>query len=248
MVESSRKPPSLPVNCQECPVRGLTLCQPLSGDALDIVQTFKWGDRVLPAGSQLFMPADTCSELFNLLDGWIALYRVLNGGQNQILDFALPGSFLGYQPDLQAPMLHGAECLTDVSVCVFPRRQFISLIQKHPSLAIRLADMNAHRAIIAHDHLTNVGLRTARTRIVHLLRELCSRMGHHQKISSGQTIEIPLSQRHIGDALGLTNVHVSQTLSGLREKGLLRFKKGRLEIFDPDRLFKAADQDELLAV
>ena len=197
MIHWSKRPPAVPVSCQECPVREATVCQPLEGDRLEIVQRFKSGDRILPAGSQLYRPGETCAELFNLLDGWLMLYRVLESGRFQILDFALPGAFVGYQPDLREPMLHGAECLTDVSVCVFPRRSFPALIEKTPDLAGRLAWLTARDTVIAQEHLTNVGARAARARIARLLLELCSRLRGRKFMLDDQVIEIPLTQQHI---------------------------------------------------
>ena len=47
---------------------------------------------------------------------------------------------------------------------------------------------------------------------------------------------MPLTQEHIGDALGLTNVHVNRMLRELREEGVLVLKGGVLRILDPGRL------------
>ena len=222
------------------------MCQPFEGDRLETVESFKRGDYVLPAGSQIYRPGEICTELYNLLDGWVSLYRILESGRRQILDFCLPGSFLGYQSQLLGPMLHGADCITDVAVCVFPRQPFTALMEENPSLAARLMWLTARDVAVAHDHLTNVGARTARGRIGHLLLELSLRL-RPQGIDVGeQEIEIPLTQHHIADALGLTSVYVSQTLKQLREQELLLFRHGRLRILDLEGLAKLADLDDLL--
>ncbi len=241
MIKKFRKSPAVPASCWQCPVKDLTLCQPLKEERLSIVQTFKKGDRILPAGSQLFRPGEVCPELYNLLDGWGALYQVLESGDWQILGFALPGAFLGQQPHLDAPMLYGVECLTDVAVCVFPRREFPKLIKDHPDLAIRLAQLNIQATVLAYDHLTNIGSRSARARVAHLLLDLCLRLRGGQLSEDDNEIDIPLTQHHIADALGLTSVYVSQTLKQLREQNLLLFKNGRLQILDPDGLANIAE-------
>ncbi|MEX0814033.1 MAG: Crp/Fnr family transcriptional regulator, partial [Dongiaceae bacterium] len=199
------------------------------------------GDRVLPAGSQLYGVGEACAELYNLLDGWVALYRLVDSGRCQILDFALPGAFLGYQPDLAGPMLHGAQCLTDVTVCLFPRHRFADLLAKHPELTARLATLKAEELAVAHDHLTNVACRPARSRLANLLLELCSRVRRLDPQLEPHDVEIPLTQSNIADALGLSSVYVSITLKQLREEGLLVFKGGRLRIPDPVRLAEIAD-------
>ncbi len=217
------------------------MCQPFDGERLSIVQAFKSGDRVLPAGSQLYGFGEACSELYNLLDGWVALYRLVDSGRCQILDFALPGAFLGYQPDLAGPMLHGAQCLTDVTVCLFPRQRFVDLLAKHPELTARLATLKAEELVVAHDHLTNIACRPAPGRLANLLLELCSRVRRRHPELEPHDLEIPLTQNNIADALGLTSVYVNITLRQLREEGLLVFKSRHLRILDPERLAELAD-------
>ena len=233
--------PAVPVDCAHCPISSLTVCQPFHGPQLDIVQSFKVGDRILPAGSQLYAPGQELTELYNLLDGWVLLYRDLESGQRQILDLALPGSFIGYQPDLHLPMLHGAECLTDVAVCVFPRKPFHGLAKAHPSLLLQLARLTSQDLIRTQDHLTNVGSRPALARIAHFLCEILRRMnGPHASLPT-QVVAIPLTQTHIADALGLTSVYVSKTLREFKEEGVLVFRRGHLTILDPSRLAELAE-------
>jgi CRP-like cAMP-binding protein len=57
-------------------------------------------------------------------------------------------------------------------------------------------------------------------------------------------LDLPLTLEHIGDALGLTAVHVCRTLRGLREDGIVTLHKGRLRIQSPARLALAAGASE----
>jgi CRP-like cAMP-binding protein len=235
------KPPAVPADCADCPIRGLTVCRPFQGPTLDVVQDFKLEDRILPAGSQLYFPEQELTELYNLLDGWVFLYRILESGRRQIIDLALPGSFLGYQPNLHAPILHGAECLTDVAVCVFPRKPFDDLAREHPSLSFQLAKVTSQVLIRTQDHLTNVGSRPVLARIARLLCEILYRSCSPQLPLVGEAVGIPLTQTHIADALGLTSVYVNKTLRELREKGILIFKGGQLTVLDLGRLTQLAE-------
>ena len=168
--------PTVPLNCARCPIRELTVCRPFRGPALDVVQNFKLGDRILAAGSHLFLPGQRITELYNLLDGWVALYSIFASGRRQIVDFALPGAFLGYQPNLDAPMLIGAECLTDVAVCRFPRRPFHDLALRHTALSLQLAKINSHSMIRIHAKLANIGARSALECTAHLILEILMRL------------------------------------------------------------------------
>ena len=115
-------------------------------------------------------------------------------------------------------------------------------------MAVRLALLNAQNTLAAQDRLTNIGSRPAQSRVAHLLLDLCSRLKPQGALSNGQEIDIPLAQHDIADALGLTSVYVSQTLKCLREKELLLFKNGRLQILNPSGLVKIADFDKIFAI
>ncbi len=243
-----RRSLSIPANCRTCAVRDEALCAPLSDRELGIVEHFKAGNRVIPAGSDLFHQGEPSSELYTLLDGWVFLYQILEDGRRQILDFALPGAFLGFQPDLAAPMAHAAHCLTDVAVCVFPRKNLFGLFRKHPELALRMAWITARDWTLANEHLTNLGRRSARERVAHLLLELFYRVRLGHPSAHGGTIELPLTQEHIGDALGLTSVHVNRTLRQLRESGLVGLSGRTLRVLDPDALADVAGFDTEVAL
>jgi CRP-like cAMP-binding protein len=238
-----KRSPLVPIGCRQCPIKELTVCRPLVGERISVVQRFKSGDRILPAGSDIFRFGEGCSELFNVLDGWVATYQVLASGRRQILDIALPGAFLGYQPDLHAPMSYGAECITDVAICVFPRHAFPDLAEMHPEIAMQLAWLNSRDYVRAQEHLTNVGSRGALSRVAHFLVELCRRVGGPDCFGARPTIELPLTQQHIADALGLTNVYVNRLLRQLREEEVLSFKDRTLHIFDPAKLLEIADYE-----
>ena len=193
MPRRSKYSPVVPPDCRGCPIRKLTVCQVFKVEELNILEDFKTGDRILPAGTRLYQKGESITELYNLLDGWVVLNRLLTSGRHQILEFVLPGAFLGYQSDLKGPMLHGAKCLTDVVVCVFPRHSFPSFMRRHPEVAVRLASIKARDEARAHDHLTNIGTRASRARLAHLLLELHIRVRRRYPTTDDGIVELPLT-------------------------------------------------------
>jgi len=97
----------------------------------------------------------------------------------------------------------------------------------------------------AHDHLTNLDLRSASERIAHLLLEVYVRLRRRLPAEPGEIIHLPLSQGHIGQAVGLTYVHVCRTLQILREQDVVRFANHNLEIIDPPALIATAGMEHI---
>jgi CRP-like cAMP-binding protein len=207
---------------------------------LEAITDLEAGARVVPGGSDLYRQGDVCSTYFIVLSGWIALSLLLDDGSCQILDFAQPGAVLGFQSAPNAPMYHSARSLSVVRVYAFPRRNLDIIIETNPRLAVLLCRQITANEARAHDHLTNLGLRGARERIAHLLLEIYVRLRYRLPVEPGETIHLPLSQGHIGQALGLTYVHVCRTLHILREQKIVCLANHKLEIIDPSALMAAA--------
>jgi CRP/FNR family transcriptional regulator, anaerobic regulatory protein len=207
---------------------------------LGTIADLESGAKVIPAGSDVYRQGDICTTYFIVLNGWLALCVLFDDDSCQILDFALPGAVLGFQQTPNVPMYHSARCLSVVRVYAFPRRKLDMIIETNPRLAILLCRQITANEARAHDHLANIGLRDARQRTAHLLLELYVRVRQRLPVERGEIFELPLSQEQIGNALGLTYVHVCRTLRVLREQKIVRLSKHRLEIIDPEAFIATA--------
>lgn len=221
---------------------------PLSTELHRLVPRYRSGDRKIEAGRDVFRIGQTGKEIFNLLDGWVALYTLLEDGRRQILHFALPGAVLGVLPTNGAQSTFGAQALTDVVVSVIPNSKLASLSRDEPEIGMRLARSLARDCSIAYDHMTSIGRRSARERVANLLLELFIRYRAQWPGNRIEEMTLPLTQEQIGDATGLTFVHVNRVLSTLRKDRIVEFHYRRLRILDPDRLIDVAGVDPQLAM
>lgn len=231
------------VACATCEARHDGFCEGCAPNVQNVIAGYKSGDWMISAGEDLFGLGETCDAIYNLVDGWIFLYNLLENGRRQILHFAMPGAVLGYQPVDGAQTTYGAQALTDAIVCVIPHKALEPLSNEHPQIGMRLAWLVCRDRSLSYDHLTSVGQQSARERVAHLLLELFIR---YRSQWPGQRIEqmhLPLTQEHIGDATGLTGVHVSRVLLDLRKDGILEFRYRRLTILNPDKLVDVAGID-----
>lgn len=206
------------------------------------IAKYKQADRRLEAGAQLFRPGEPCLEIFELLEGWAFLYTLFPDGRRQILSFVLPGAVIGFQPAQDTVTTYGMEALTDIVVTPY-RVTPSHLFESHPEVGMRLAWLLSRDLRLAFDHMASMGRLSAQERVAHLLLQLFVRHrmrwpGHHI-----EDLHLPLTQEHIGDATGLTGVHVNRMLRDLSKKGILEFQYRHLRILDPDRLMELASLD-----
>ncbi len=90
-------------------------------------------------------------------------------------------------------------------------------------------------ASIFREWMLGIGRRSAKTRVAHFFCEMVMRL-RAVGLQQGNTVPLPLTQNEVGDALGLSTVHVNRTLQDLRGDGLVEWENGVLTVLDWERL------------
>lgn len=228
------------MSCLACPARSRTVCAALPDAEIDRVARIKRAPRRIAAGAAIFIEQEQCAECFTVLEGWVALTVATTDGGRIVLDFALPGDFIGPQANPGAPRAYSATAVTEVKVCPLPRSLMLPLVETDPALAKRLVHLAAMHEARGYDHLISNVDRDAQGRIAHLLVELYFRLNRRLPQAAGEEIPLPLTLALIGAAVGLTEVHVNRTLRRMREQGIVRVHHRHLRICDPERLIQAS--------
>ena len=92
--------------------------------------------------------------------------------------------------------------------------------------------------------MVNVGRRDAKTRVAHLLCEFATRL-KVAGLGDGRSCHLPMTQEQLGDAVGLTPVHVNRTLKALVEEGVIQRNKRELSFTDWQRVRELGDFSDL---
>src|ERR1700730_17437332 len=127
-----------PTRCADCPLQTLEVFRERSSD-VNFLQAFKAGELVVSPGTSILAEDSKSAHLFTILSGWAFRYRTLEDGRRQIINYAMPGDFVGLQAALTDPMSHGVEALTDIVLCVFPRDKLWKIFVNHPEIAFDIA-------------------------------------------------------------------------------------------------------------
>ncbi|WP_246690615.1 Crp/Fnr family transcriptional regulator, partial [Microvirga aerophila] len=114
------------------------------------------------------------------------------------------------------------------------------LISSHPRLSDLFWRDTLVDAAVFRQWLIGVGRRSAHGRIAHLLCELLVRLRAVDLVED-QAYNLPVTRAELGDALGLTPVHVNRVLQELRAENLIILHGGFLKVLDWDGLRRAGE-------
>jgi CRP/FNR family transcriptional regulator len=234
--------PGRAVPCEGCPFRTNPAFRDFSPPELEFISTFKSGELNAETGTTLLMEDTNSPHLYTVLAGWAFRYKMLPDGRRQILNFVLPGDFLGLQTSVFDKMGHSAEALTDMVLCIFPREKLWGLFCNHPSLGFDLTWLAAREERMLDEHLLSVGRRSALERMAYLLLHLFRR-AENLGLTDGDRIAFPFFQQHLADTLGMSLVHANNTLRRLTSEKIVRWKQKVFRLLDRDRLAEIAGYD-----
>ncbi len=202
--------------------------------------------RTFPIGMDMIHQGQLDQSAYVVASGWACSYKILQGGTRQIVDFQIPGDFLGLRSVLFRTADHNVEPITLVQASEVRQRDLLYAFEETPRLAMAVLWAASRDEAMVVEHLVDLGRRNASERMAHFLLELGARL---RLVGLGEKsgYSCPLSQYLLADAMGLSAVHVNRVLRELREEGLLTFQKGRVVFDDYDALveFASFDRDYL---
>lgn len=178
-----------------------------------------------------------------LLDGWVALSKMLPDGETQIIDVMLPGDFALIGATNAPVAACSVEALSDA--------RFISIrpMQANgpePEMA-RLRELIAGEIVRTQSRtaelLLRMGKGAAANRLAYALLELYVRLDAVGLVRNHRFM-FPMTQHKFGEFIGLSNVHVCRTMRQLERKGIISYpSSSEIALSDIDTLCEIAGID-----
>ena len=215
----------------------------LSDEDLATLERLHQRRRSFVAGVDLVHQGQAGQSAYILAKGWVCSYKLLPNGGRQIVDFQVPGDFLGLRSVLFRTADHNIEPVTPVEASEVIITDLLDAFARTPRLATAVLWAASRDEAMVVEHLVNIGRRNALERTAHYLLEFGARL-KLVGLSTRTGYDCPLSQYMLADALGLSAVHVNRVLRQLREMGLLTFQKGHVTFDEFDGLVSLADFDK----
>jgi CRP-like cAMP-binding protein len=201
-----------------------------------VVRTYRADQVVVRDGDH---PTDCCL----IAEGFCIRAKTTSSGQRQILSIHIPGEI----PDLQSLHLqvmdHDLATLTESKLGFISHSVLRTLHRQRPKVAEVFWRDTLIDAAMFREWIVNVGQRPAPSRLAHTMAELRERLNTIGRVENGM-FEMPLTQEQIGEAMGITAVHVSRVIKQLREDGVVDFRRGRVKVLDEAKFEELADFDD----
>ncbi len=222
--------------------RKLRSISPLSEDEKHCLLTLSLRTKAVGPDQIIVREGDEPSECCLVVEGFACRYKTTEEGKRQIFSFHIPGDI----PDLQSLHLkvmdHSLMTLTPCKLAFIPHQSVTEMMRRCPRIGDVMWRDTLIDAAIFREWMIGIGRRSAYTRIAHVLCEVMVKM-RAVGLADGYSCEFPITQTEIGDALGLSTVHVNRSLQELRGDGLIEWRSRILTAVNWEGLKKAGEFD-----
>jgi CRP/FNR family transcriptional regulator len=197
-------------------------------------------ERVYRRGSLIRREHDRAHEVYVVNSGWLLSFVLLDDGSRQILRLHLPGDMVGLSCAAFNKATESLVALTDVRLSPVEKTALNRLFVEHPRLGALLFVIAQAEKVSLSDRLASLGRTSAKARVAALILDTVARL-RVMNATLGDSFAFPLTQEEIGDATGLTAVHVNRMIRALVEEGLISRQANQLTILNEDRLAEIAN-------
>lgn len=197
-------------------------------------------ERPLRRGATLQREKERTSDIYILRRGMLMSSVLLDDGSRQILRVHFAGDMVGASAMIYREATETITALSDCVVAPFDRAAFAALFTNHPRLTALIMVYNQIERAALTDRLAALGRTSAKARVAAILIDMRNRMRMLDK-GIETSFVLGLTQEEIGDATGLTAVHVNRMIRQLEDEGMIARESGRVIFRDERALERTAN-------
>jgi len=193
--------------------------------------------RVFGRGQSIFSEGDEGNGFYVVVSGRVKVFKLSSEGKEQILHI-----FGASEPFGEVPVFAGqrfpasAEALEESRVFFFPRKAFVDLIQRDPSLALNMLAVLSRRLRQFTTLVEGLSLKEVPGRLAAYLLYLNEKQGGTNQVT------LDISKGQLAGLLGTIPETLSRVLARMSRERLIESKgTRRIHILDRDGLQDLAD-------
>jgi CRP-like cAMP-binding protein len=224
-------------------VQKLTYRVKLDAEERAAILALPFSAKVIERSQYFVQEHEVATQSCLMLSGYSVRSKIVAAGSRQIVAIHMKGEMVDLQNSLLEKADHSVQMLSTSKVAMIPRDAIIKLAEDWPRVGRAMWIDTLVDASIFREWIASAGRRDARTRIAHLLCEFSVRL-KVAGLAQETGYELPMTQEQLGDATGMTAVHVNRMLKSLEREGLIdRTSSRSIRIGDWRKLAVVGDFD-----
>ena len=211
-------------------IKSTSLFEGLSEEEIEVVSRLIF-EKKFGKGETIFFEGDEADGFYIVSSGQIKVFKMNPMGKEHILHIFGPGEPVGEVPVFsKQPFPANAEAIIKSSTLFFPRRDFVALIEKNPSIALNMLAVLSRRLRQFATQIENLSLKEVPARLAGYLLYIAKEQ------DNGDVVKLPVSKGQLASLLGTIPETLSRIFARMSDEGLIEVEGRLITILDRDGL------------
>jgi CRP-like cAMP-binding protein len=190
-------------------------------------------------GAAVYRRGDASDSLLIIVSGRIKIFNVATNAREIVLNVLGPGDLVGELGALDGqPRSADAAALEACEGLLFLRRDILPALESHPKAMLQVV-VALSKKLRQLSAMAEAGLLQMASKAASGLLVLANQ--HGRPVDGGMLIDVRLSQRDLGNYIGLSRENTSRELGRLKDEGLIRIDGALITILDMNALREFAE-------
>jgi CRP/FNR family transcriptional regulator, anaerobic regulatory protein len=170
--------------------------------------------REYKKGESIYLEGEPSENLFVIHKGKVKISKLSEEGKEQIIRILYEGDFMGeLSLFTQSPFMNNAEALETTSVCIVNGKELSRLIEKNPSISLKIMKELSSRLEKTERLIESIGLGNVEQRVAEILLKMSD---------DTNVVNLSISKRDLAAHIGMSQETLSRKLSSFQEEGWIR--------------------------
>ena len=198
-------------------------------------------DQTFGKAETIFSEGEDADGFYVVITGRVKIFKLSPDGKEQILHFFGPGEPFGEVPVFTGQHFPAsAEAMEESRVFFFPRKSFVDLIKRNPSLALNMLAVLSKRLRRFAALIDDLSLKEVPGRLAAYLLYLSDQN------RGAKVLELAVTKAQLASLLGTIPETLSRILGKLSSQGLIESDGRRIRIMDREGLRDLAESGRRL--
>jgi CRP/FNR family transcriptional regulator, dissimilatory nitrate respiration regulator len=196
--------------------------------------------RICDKEQIIFTEGDAADGFYVVSKGMVKIFKSSFDGKEQILHIFGRGEPFGEVPVFTGHVFPAtAQAIQKTHLLFFPKDAFVDLIQRNPSLALKMLGVLSLRLRQFTVQIENLSLKEVPGRLAAYLLHLAE----HGK--SGNTVNLNISKTQLASLLGTIPETLSRILGRMQNENLIAVDGRKIELLDSEGLQELAESGRM---
>ena len=198
--------------------------------------------RDVQRGEDILVEGERPTHAVVVFSGLLQRYTMSPQGNRQIHSFYLPTDTPSLETLHIGVMDNNLAAVAPSRIGLVRHPELFRVMDAHPNVLALIWRETLIQASTFREWLMRNSQKLAHAQMAHLFCEIMTR-ARAAGLTQGDACDLQITQDDLGDALGMSTVHVNRTLMMLRAAGLVEFRGGKLRVIDWEKLVEIAEFD-----